>query len=179
MLGFEVSKDSEARNAAAVNRSGQRKLSFFLWHSTREKSNRNTKKKRERHTEPGSPGTRMVRAPIPTPRLSDIQTGKFPRNKPHVCRQRRVDIVGVGGRPAPGGVARHVLVEEGEDGGALGAVGAEDVLRAEQAALLAAVPVELDGILGREVGVDEDAEGLEEVDGGGAVVVGSRGAGGG
>ncbi|KAJ0162989.1 hypothetical protein CTA2_3718 [Colletotrichum tanaceti] len=90
--------------------------------------------------------------------------------------------VGVGLDEADGlgGVARdkgrHVELEHGADGGALLLLVGGDGLAAQQAALLGGVPVELDGpVPGHVAAGGEHAEGLEDADGAGAVVVGARG----
>lgn len=82
-------------------------------------------------------------------------------------------------RVAVRGVAGHVLVEHGGDVAAGALVGAEDVLAAEQAGLLAGVPVELDCVL-RLAGLErlvaeQHAQRLEDGHAAGGVVVDARG----
>jgi len=120
----------------------------------------------------------VIRAPIPA-----SIAGRGPRvRRSHDARvggQAGVHVVGVDGDLAAGRVAGHVLVDHGEHVLVGRLVVGEHGLRAEEAALLAAVEVELESVLGRVPRVGEHAEGLEDDDHAGAVVVGARAAGGG
>lgn len=130
-------------------------------------------------TEAGRPGARVVGAAVAAARGGHGRAGELARDERHVGGQAGVDVILEHDGTSAGRVAGHVLVQEGQHVGTRGAVVAEDVGGAQQAALFAAVPVKLDGVLGREACVGEHAQGLEEVNGAGAVVVGARGAGGG
>jgi hypothetical protein len=72
---------------------------------------------------------------------------------------------------------RHIILCHRSHGLVARAVRLRDLDRAEQAALLRGVPVELDRLRGRETNLRKTAERLEDGDGAGAVVVCARGAG--
>lgn len=80
---------------------------------------------------------------------------------------------------ARGRVTGHILIDEGKDGLSSGLVVGEDSLRAKKAALLTGVEVELEGVLGLEASVGENAESLKDDNDTRAVVVstGSTGSG--
>lgn len=120
----------------------------------------------------------MIRAPVAARGGRRRSTSVLRSNNADVGSQGRVNIVSVHRDAPTGGVARHVLVQHSNDGAALGPVLGEDLLGPEQTALLAAVEVELEGVGRAEAGLGEDAEGLEDDDGAGAVVVGAGRAGG-
>jgi len=75
-------------------------------------------------------------------------------------------------------VARHILLQHSLDVAAGALVRLEDSLAAEQAALLGAVPVELDGVGRRAMRdalvLEQHAQRLEDGDGAAAIVVGAR-----
>jgi hypothetical protein len=118
----------------------------------------------------------VVGATVATARRAHGGVGELARDKGHVGGQAGVNVVLEDNSTSTRGVTRHVLVQEGQDICTSRTVVAEDVSRAQQATLLATVPVELDGVLGGEAGVGENAEGLEQVDGASAIIVGARGA---
>lgn len=120
----------------------------------------------------------VVRAPVSatiSSRGTDVRLG----DGSDVAGEAGVDVVGVEGDLAVGGIAGHVLVEEGEDVLLGGLVVGENTGRAEETALLSGVEVELEAVLGGVFGVGQHAQGLEDGDGAGAVVVCSRRLGGG
>jgi hypothetical protein len=119
----------------------------------------------------------VVGATVATAGCADSGAGELARDESHVGGQAGVNVVLEDNSTSARRVTRHVLVQEGQDVGTSRAVVAEDVGGAQEATLLATVPVELDGVLGGEAGVGEDAQGLKQVDGAGAIVVGARGAG--
>ena len=72
-------------------------------------------------------------------------------------------------------VSGHVNVEHGVNGDALVLVDLSDGLAAQKADLLSSVPLELQGKLGDEATGGNDAKGLEDSHGAGAVVISTRG----
>lgn len=83
----------------------------------------------------------------------------------HACMISMSDeltIVVVDRELAGGRVTGHILVDEGKDGFSGGLVVGEDSLGTEKAALLTGVEVELEGVLGLEAGVGENAESLKD-----------------
>lgn len=101
---------------------------------------------------PIRPRRSMIRAPIPaliTRSSPNIRSG----NSAGVGAQRGVHVIRINRDLAVGRIPSHVLVEDAEDGLLGRLVAGEDARRPEQAALLARVPVELDGVLGGVLGV--------------------------
>lgn len=93
----------------------------------------------------------------------------------YVVTEARVGVVGDDGGGAAGRVARHILVDVGEDRLALGLVVGKDVGRADKTDLLTTIPVELEGVLRGKSSLGENTEGLEDDDGARGVVIGARG----
>ena len=136
----------------------------------------------------GSTGTSMITTRITTFRFDVGYVAVLRDDRLDEFRETRVDEVGddADGLGFPrgegaGDVAGHVLLQHGLDVALLRGVRGEDGAGAEEAALFGRVPVELDrvwkgGAVGEGGGGEEDAEGFEDGDGAGAVVVGARGA---
>lgn len=110
--------------------------------------------------------------------LGDDRLDELGQVRVHVVHDD-ADALGLAGVQGPRHVARHVLLQHGLDVAPLALVGREDGLAAQQAALLGAVPVELEGVVvvavDEVLGLQEDAEGLEDGHGAAAVVVSARG----
>lgn len=121
----------------------------------------------------------VVRAAISASVPPRFHPGELLRNQPYIRRQSHINVVLKHGKHAARRVASHVLVEERQNRLVLGAVLGEDVLRAQEAALLTAVEVELDGVGRGEASLGEDAQRFENNDGAGSVVVGTGASGGG
>lgn len=115
----------------------------------------------------------MIRASI-TALIASRGAGISSRNDAGVGSQRSVDIVGIDGDLAAGRVSSHVLVHDGIHALTSGLVAGEDGSRAKETTLFGRVEVELERVLGSELGVGENAESLEDDDDAGAVVVGAR-----
>lgn len=122
---------------------------------------------------------RVVRAAIAALVSVGGSAGVLGDDDGEVVVEGGIAVVSDEGGGAAGGVASHVLVEVGDDGQALGGVVAEDVGRAQETLLLTTVPVELNGVCGREASLSNDTEGLQNNDGTGGVVVSARGTAGG
>lgn len=86
-----------------------------------------------------------------------------------------VDEVCVDGDDVVGREARHVLVDEGADRDIGTCVVLHDCARAEQAALLSGVKVELERVLRRVLSSSKDAQRFKDDGDAGGVVVGARG----
>ena len=114
----------------------------------------------------------MIRASI-TALVAGRGAGISSSDDAGVGSQRGVDIVGIDGDLAAGRVSRHVLVHDGVHALARGLVVGEDGGRAKETALFGSVEVELEGVLGSELGVGKNAESLENDNDAGAVVVGA------
>lgn len=120
----------------------------------------------------------MIRAPIPA-RIASRYTHIRRRNGAHIRRQRGVNIVGVNRDLAARRITRHVLVDDSEHLLAGRLVVRKHTLRAEQAAFLTGVEVELKRGAGLELGLGQDPEGFQDDDHARAVVVSAGAAGGG
>lgn len=119
----------------------------------------------------------MVRAAVAAAGARGRDAGRGLGDASDVGREARVDIVGIDSQLAAGRVARHVLVEIGQHAAAVAAVVGKHVARAQQAALLAAIKVELERVLGRERRGHEHPQRLHDDHHAAAIVLGSRGAG--
>lgn len=115
----------------------------------------------------------MIRASIPA-LIARRSTSISRRNYARVRSQRRIDIIRIDRNLAAGRVSSHVLVHDGIHALSLALVAAEDSSGAQKTALFGRVEVELERVLGSELGVGENAEGFEDDNDAGAVVVGAR-----
>jgi len=125
----------------------------------------------------------VVRAPV-SALVAGGSTNVRGGNGAGISGQGGVDVIGVDRDLAAGRVPGHVLVQYSKNRLLGRLIVGKDAGGAEESGLLAGVPVELDRVLGGVLGVGQDAQGLEDGHGSGAVVIcaggtSGRGAGGG
>ena len=113
---------------------------------------------------------RMIPTGIPTTiacRRADIPTD----NPPHISRQTGIHIIIIHTDFPRRRIPRHILIHKRQDVLPCGLVLRVHVRRTEQTALFPGVEVELQCVFGRVFGVREHAQGFEDGDHAGAVVV--------
>lgn len=116
----------------------------------------------------------VIRARISTTIRRRGQTSILQHNLANVSCETSIHVIGVDGNSSTGRISSHVLVHEGKNGLLGCLVVCVDCARSEKATLLAGVEVELNGVLGLEFSIGEDAKGFKDVNDTATVIVSSR-----
>lgn len=120
----------------------------------------------------------MIRAPIPA--RTRAHGPNIPRRDlGHIARQTRIHIIRIHRQLPARRIPRHVLIQHRQHRLPGRFIVLENIRRPQQPALLARVKVELERVLGRELGRRQHPQRLEDHDAPGPVVLGARAAGGG